>query len=83
MLAASALRRAVASARTLKPNNTASLDSASVTSDSEIGPTPELITLTLTSSVDSSFNAESSASSEPRTSVFNTIFKNDTSPCSI
>ena len=83
MLAVSALRRAVLSARTLKPSNTASLDSASVTSDSEIGPTPELMTRTLTSSVDSSFKAANKASSEPRTSVLRTIFKKDTSPCCI
>ena len=52
ILSASAFDAAVLSARTLKPRRTASEDSASVTSDSVIAPTPEPIIRTFTSSVE-------------------------------
>ncbi|CSD55382.1 Uncharacterised protein [Vibrio cholerae] len=80
MFSASIIRRADASARTLKPTTIALEAAARTASVSVIPPTPEPTILTFTSSVESLVNESAIASTEPCTSAFSTMFSSATSP---
>src|SRR3989304_2278934 len=79
----SASTAAFGSGRTLNPMITAEDAEASITSDSEITPTPEWMTATLTFTSASLSRENRSASIDPWTSDLMTMFSSFTSPSSI